>query len=1153
MNELHTIKDTVQRYHFSDKTKNMKANGDELIGKLELFVRKYYNNIAVRGCILFAAILLALFLTVSLFEYFAYSNTVVRTCIFYGFLLLNAGVLTGMILLPLFRKAGWLKRLSYEEAARLIGKHFPEIDDKLLNTLQLHELSEQNPAGYGLLNAAIDRRITQMKPFVFHKAVDFKKNLRYLKYAAVPALVILLLLGWNSELFTGPTNRIIHHQTVFEKPAPYRFEWTDQVSEVLQDAQVPLHIRVRGKETPEELFVLVDGVRYRMERISPVEFQYELKRLRSDTRLRFESEEVQSQEYDIRVLPKPNLLHFSVTLDYPAYLHKITETVDNNGNITVPQGTRITWKFHTANADEVRISTGGNETRIPCTEDHCTYKIQANSDFSYQLFSSNRYLSNQDSLQYNVSVIPDAYPEIRVEQSKDSLYFDRFYFKGDIRDDYGFLKLRFMHYVTNGKDTVRGTTPYDIPFQPESTVQGFHYYFDAQTLSLSPGESLHYYFEVWDNDGVNGSKRSRTSVMEFRLPTAEEIKKQSEEVSRQTQEGLSQTMKENEALLQRIEDLKKKMVNQKEAGWQEKKELESLIKQWQELKDEMQQTLEEQRRQQETEAQYETVSEEILQKQEELQKRMEELFSDEMKQTMMELQRLMEKDIDKEKLNEALEKIKMSTEELNKQLDQDLSLFKRLEVEQKMESFLEQAEALAKKQLELAKESESGNSADQERKQQQLENEFDQLMEDAGALRDMNKKLEDPFNIPEQKELEKSIRKEMQQAKEQLQQKKNKNASPHQKKAGEQMQQMQQQMEESFQKSMEASAAEDVQSIRKILNHIVQTSFQQEKIMKRLAGMNIQDPQVKNIIREQFALKDNLRQIEDSIAAIAKRQQAVKPFVHKQITKINSAQQQIISAIDQSQEQIYFQYRPRNFNNAVSKQQYVMTALNDLALMLAESMNNIQQQQQQGSKGGSCKSGQCKKGSSSGGNNPKDMKSLREMQEQLNKQLEEMRKQQGGQQSKEGQGKKQGQTGSQSEQFARMAARQEAIRRMTQEHLSKLQKEGRQAEAGNLQRMMKEMEQTEKELVNKILNQETINRQKNITTRMLQSERAEMQREKDDKRESRQGREVRRTPPPDWIKEQERQQQQTEMYKTLPPSMAPFYKQKANHYFYHFE
>ena len=1134
----------------------MKEHENELIGKLELFVRKYYNNIAVRGCILFAAILLALFLTVSLFEYFAYSNTTVRTCLFYGFLLLNAGVLTGMILLPLFRKAGWLKRLSYEEAARLIGKHFPEIDDKLLNTLQLHELSEQNPAGYGLLNAAIDRRIAQMKPFTFHKAIDFRKNLRYLKYAAVPALLILFLLGWNSELFTGPTQRIIHHQTAYEKPAPYQFEWENPVTELFQDEDLPVTVRVRGKETPEEAFVNADGVRYRMERISPVEFRYRLKRLRSDTRLRFESEEVQSPESRIQVLPKPNLLHFSVTLDYPAYLHKIPETVDNNGNITVPQGTRITWKFHTANADEVQMVTGTQQIRIPCTENRCSYGMQANSDFSYQVSSSNRYLSNRDSLQYIVSVIPDAYPEIRVERSQDSLYFDRFYFKGGIRDDYGFRKLQFVSYVMNGKDTVRPATATAIPFQPDATAQPFYFYFDAQTLSLSLGESLHYYFEVWDNDGVNGSKRSRTGEMTFKLPTAEEIREQSEQVKQETKEGLSQMMKENNELLQRIEALKKKMVGQKEAGWQEKKELEALLKQRQELKKETDNAIEAQKRQQELENQYESISDEILQKQEELQQRMDELFSDEMKQTMMELQRMMEKDMDKEKLNEALEKIRMSTEELNKQLDMDLALFKRLEVEQKMEDWLELAEQLAEKQLELAKEA-ARNEADNEaveQQQQQLQKDFNQLMEDAEQLRKLNEKLEKPFQLPDQKTLENSIRKEMQQAKEQLQRQQPQKAAPHQQKAGEEMQQMQQQMEKEFQQSMDQGTAEDVQTIRRILKHIVQTSFQQEKLMKQLSTLNLQDPQVKQVLREQFTLKENLRQIEDSIAAIAKRQQAVQPFVRKQITQINNAQQQILSDIGQTQEQVYYYYRPRNFNNAVSKQQYVMTSLNDLALMLAESMNRMQEQQQQGAKGGACKSGSCKKGSSSGGNNPKDMKSLREMQEQLNKQLEEMRKQQGGQPSKQGQtGKKQGQTGSQSEQFARMAARQEAIRRMTQEHLSKLQKEGRQAEAANLQRMMKEMEQTEKELVNKMLNQETINRQRDITTRMLQSERAEMQREKDDTRESKQGRELQRTPPPDWINQQQQRQQQTEMYRTVPPDMAPFYKQKANQYFYHFE
>ena len=56
---------------------------------------------------------------------------------------------------------------------------------------------------------------------------------------------------------------------------------------------------------------------------------------------------------------------------------------------------------------------------------------------------------------------------------------------------------------------------------------------------------------------------------------------------------------------------------------------------------------------------------------------------------------------------------------------------------------------------------------------------------------------------------------------------------------------------------------------------------------------------------------------------------------------------------------------------------------------------------------------------------------------------------------------------------------------------------------GEIDRMLKEMEQTEKDLVNKIINQQTVNRQQQILTRLLESERAEMKREQDEKRESR--------------------------------------------------
>ncbi len=98
-------------------------NNDILIQKLEKFIRKYYHNIAIRGSILFTAILLALFLIISIFEYFAYTNPLLRAVLFYGFLTINLAVMIFLIIVPLLKKSGLLKRLSYDEAAKIIGNH----------------------------------------------------------------------------------------------------------------------------------------------------------------------------------------------------------------------------------------------------------------------------------------------------------------------------------------------------------------------------------------------------------------------------------------------------------------------------------------------------------------------------------------------------------------------------------------------------------------------------------------------------------------------------------------------------------------------------------------------------------------------------------------------------------------------------------------------------------------------------------------------------------------------------------------------------------------------------------------------------------------------------------------------------------------------
>ncbi len=584
--------------------------------------------------------------------------------------------------------------------------------------------------------------------------------------------------------------------------------------------------------------------------------------------------------------------------------------------------------------------------------------------------------------------------------------------------------------------------------------------------------------------------------------------------------------------------------------------MEELLKQLQDIKKEMENISMEQQRQQQINEQYNDLDEQILEKQREIQKRFDELFSDEMKMMMQELQKLMEQNIDKNKMNEMLDKIKFNSEEINKQLDQNLELFKALEVESKMENLISKTTRLAEEQKKLAEQSAQKNTDinDIKQKQEELSREFKDVQQELRDLEKLNKQLEDPYNLDKTKPLEQEVENQLQQAQEHLEKKQKEKAAEKQKEAGDKMDELAEKMAQSMMEEQMEDLGEDINTMRQILNNIIRTSFRQENLMQGTAKTDIQDPAMRKIIRDQFNMKDNLKMIEDSISAVARRQVMVEPFITKEVTKIKQAQEQIMDLLNNTQEPS-LQYYFKNRNSQIaSKQQFVMTSLNDLALMIAESIKKMQEKKQEGD--AACKSGNCRSSSKNGSKpkpDSKSAKSMKEMQERLNKQLEEMRKKMeqgkkdGGQKPENKPG---GQQPSMSEEFARAAAQQEAIRKMMQDYQSELKKEGNGMD-GQIDKMLKEMEQTEKELVNKIINQQTINRQQQILTRLLESERAEMEREKEEKRESKEAR-LLQSNPPAFIEEQLNKKKETELYKTIPPTLNHFYKDKVNAYFYHF-
>ncbi len=95
------------------------------------------------------------------------------------------------------------KVINHKQAAEIIGNHFEEVKDKLINVLQLEHkaLSSSN----SLLLASIDQKSLELKPVPFTGAVDFSENKQYLKYLFIPLLLLIGISLVSPKIFTVGT------------------------------------------------------------------------------------------------------------------------------------------------------------------------------------------------------------------------------------------------------------------------------------------------------------------------------------------------------------------------------------------------------------------------------------------------------------------------------------------------------------------------------------------------------------------------------------------------------------------------------------------------------------------------------------------------------------------------------------------------------------------------------------------------------------------------------------------------------------------------------------------------------------------------------------------------------------------------------------
>ena len=137
---------------------------DLLILKLDGFIRKYYKNKLLKGAIYSFLLLSTFLLTIILIEYFGKLNSTGRFILFFGFLFTTSVITIKFLLIPFSKLYRLGNVISYEKAALIIGEHFPNIQDKILNTLQLElQKKKMGTNEVELIDASIQQKMAKAK------------------------------------------------------------------------------------------------------------------------------------------------------------------------------------------------------------------------------------------------------------------------------------------------------------------------------------------------------------------------------------------------------------------------------------------------------------------------------------------------------------------------------------------------------------------------------------------------------------------------------------------------------------------------------------------------------------------------------------------------------------------------------------------------------------------------------------------------------------------------------------------------------------------------------------------------------------------------------------------------------------------------------
>ncbi len=448
--------------------------------------------------------------------------------------------------------------------------------------------------------------------------------------------------------------------------------------------------------------------------------------------------DVQSPSYQVSVLERPFVSRIRLDYAFPTYSGLVPRTVDeNNGDITALKGSDVTVTVTAGKPLDAAALVLGSGRRIELSRrGPSTFTgviaVNGSGTYSIELLDTDG-LSNRTPPVYSIVAVRDEYPLARiVEPGEDRELPHDMMLPLTISaiDDYGILRLR-LHYALEGEAEDHTVSLAEFGTRGDREVVHDSVW-DLSETGIMPGSVLVYFVEVVDNDLVGGPKSTETDSYIIRFPSMAEIYSEITGEQDDILDELDQAIVEQEELKDEFEELRDEVLSDPEMDWQEEERVEQALERQEEAAERVSEMAAQMSDLSDRMSETDRVTLDTLEKMDEISQLMEEVATDEMRELLQEIRDAM-REIRPEQVAEAMSEMTFTQEDYLKRLEQTLNLLKRVKAEQGLKDVANRAERLAEQEQSIA--DKSGESPGQEQCETMAERQ-ERLREDAERLRE---------------------------------------------------------------------------------------------------------------------------------------------------------------------------------------------------------------------------------------------------------------------------------------------------------------------------------------------------------------------------------------------------------------------------------